>query len=897
MMSRSPARSSAASYAIAAFIALFTAASAPAHAQAGNEILTHTGQFAPGTVSVTQNGAVYSLRFTGDEVIEYQLDFGHLNVDKGLIQIYELSSDTWPIFDGQLGYQDASGVHSIGWMSPYRTMTGVSSTQDSVIVNFVDVPPGDPSGVRHIRYTYTLTGKTLRLRVQDVDQVTRYSNNYMGVLVTSTNGLENPKYLKLQGALATPIVMTRGNGSHWYIANMLDVFNTNASDFIQTQNPIRPLATTTSVDFNWNTWSAYEATTPGCDEKSGALDDTFVVTVSSRLQDVFATPNTGPSPYRELLENRLVMLLPNTNWADYPPLFDLFDSWGMDNLAGYFFSDWSQSANDWPTQSNLGPDWFPAKNPTAFAAAVARGRAKGFPLAAYTIFNTMPTSAPASVYDASHIARNCAGSPNLHYEYGVPLISASASAIHAARESNLLKSNYGLNSGYLDVMSYGPVAHGSEGDHVDQSANGTSWGRTLSQALRDQRTWMRGMQDTFEGPLLGESSIATAGANFEFLWAGVCDSTQRVINSGSGLSASNTPIPRAYSQNAPTQWPVIVDYEWRVFSRLQANHGNGIFERFFGPIDGPNFVDASGNAIYPMTEPMLDRYRLYEITYGKTGYFQVNGAFNLAGNYLLFADYLKEYYMTNALQALYMESAPTQIQYLYNGQLLTFDDIFFQTETTNTFRHPRIRLAFPNGLEIYLNHNQVPWNVTVGNVSYVIPEDGFVARRRGTQFLCFSAIPPSTGGQRIDYCNAPNEYEFFDGRGAVSGYGNLTTPYNRVAFKSLTRNTIGRENPAQSIDLTSAGPAPTITRINVQPPLATLSLGSAQRKGFHAVATYSNGAVRDVTKLVTWSSSLPAIASVNQGAAVTAAVPGAATITVSTLQGAPVVPAVVTVLP
>lgn len=868
-----------------------------AHAQNSSEFLTHTGQYAAGTVSVFQTGNVYSLRFTGDEVIEYQLDFGHLNVDEGLIQIYEVSSDTFPIFDGQVGYQDASGVHSIGWMSPYRTLTGVTTTPNSVIVDFTDIPPSDPSAPRHLRYTYTLVGKTLRLRVQDVDRVVRYSNNYLGVLVTSTNGLENPKYLKLQGALATPIVMTRGNGAHWYVANMLDLFNTNASDFIQTQNPLRPTATTTSVDFNWNTWSAYEATTPGCDEKSGVLDDTFVVTVSSRLQDVFATPSTGPSPYRELLENRLVMLLPNTNWTDYPPLFNLFDSWGMDNLAGYFFSDWSQSADDPPVQSNLGPDWYPAINPTAFAAAVASGRSKGIPLGAYTIFNTMPASAPASVYDASHIARNCAGQPNLHYEYGVPLVAASASAIHAAREANLLKNNYGLNAAYLDVMSYGPVAHGSEGDHVDQYANGTTWGRTLSQALRDQRTWMHAMQDTFEGPLLGEGSIATAGANFEFLWAGACDSTQRVINTGSGRSASETPLPRAYSQNAPTQWPVIVDYEWRVFSRLQANHGNGIPERFFGPIDGPNFVDGSGNALYPMTEPMLDRYRLYEITYGKTGYIQVNGAFNLAGNYLLFADMLKEYYMTNALQALYMDNAPTQIQYLYNGQLQTFDDIFFQTETTNTFRHPRIRLAFANGLEIYLNHNTSPWNVTVGNVAYVIPEDGFVARRRNSQFLCFSAIPPTTGGQRIDYCNAPNEYEFFDGRGTVSGYGGLTTPYNRVAFKSLTRNTIGRENAAQGIELTPAGAAPTITRINVQPAAASLSLANAPRKGFHAVATYSNGAVRDVTKLVTWSSSLPLTARVNQGAAVTAALPGTATISVSSLQGAPVVPAVVTVAP
>jgi hypothetical protein len=73
----------------------------------------------------------------------------------------------------------------------------------------------------------------------------------------------------------------------------------------------------------------------------------------------------------------------------------------------------------------------------------------------------------------------------------------------------------------------------------------------------------------------------------------------------------------------------------------------------------------------------------------------------------------------------------------------------------------------------------------------------------------------------------------------------------------------------------------------------TLSVGG--RKGLKAFAIYANGARRDVTKLVNWSTGSPGIAGVNNGAALTANGVGSTTVTVSAWNGAPVTPASVSV--
>jgi len=869
-------------------LAAFTSTSAVLASAA--ESLVHLGSRAVGTVTVTRTGNVYSLRFSGDEVIDYRVDLDLPYAADGRVTVYEASSDCSPMVNTSPGYRDAANVQrSTGWLASFATLTSQTMTSNSVILDFTDdfTPIGE--GIRHRRTTFTLTGKMLSVRFQDMDGSTSFLRNYLGVLQGTGLGFDSPQILKLMGGVSQPIVKFEGAGRTYYTSNILDFFTSNAADYFATQTPVVPAPGTTSLAYNYSTWGNYKQLTNGS-SIGAAVDDTFQIVVTSKVHEAFVVPSQKASPYRELLTNRMVLLLHGVVQSNYPPFWDKLDLWGVDNIAAYVFLGWSAGAAD-PPAPHAGPDWWPAADPTAFAATLQGARTKGFLIGAYNTYGTLPPTAPLSVNDPAMIARDATGAAKVDYLFGLPMLASTACGIHAARESTFLR-NAGATMGYLDVQVNASPTRGADGDHIDQRA-GSPWAKTLKTACADQHTWMRQMQETYSGPLLGEGSFIASGSNFELLWAGFCDSTQRSLNIGTDIDPWTLPNTRRGWALTPTGWPVVPEIEWRVFSQLQVNHGNGFPERFFSPPDGPGFVTATA-PIYPMNDAMLDRYRVYEITYGKAGYIQTTGIPNGVGNMTYHADMLKEYHMTNALQARYTQAPPTAIEYLNGGTWKTFQRILEDSDSLEPFRNARIRLTFANGLEIYVNHGEAALNVTVGGVAYSIPEDGFVARQASTGLIAFSAVPPGTGGARIDYCLDPAAYEFFDGRGVVGAWGGQSTPYAGVQFTSFSRGRSFRENTTTNvIEQVGTTNAPALLRVEVTPAMNTLAAGS--RKGLKAVAVYANGARRDVTKLVNWSSGSSSIASVNSGAAVTANAPGQTTVTVTSFQGSAVVPATVNV--
>jgi hypothetical protein len=379
--------------------------------------------------------------------------------------------------------------------------------------------------------------------------------------------------------------------------------------------------------------------------------------VSGKIQDTFVTSTAAPSPYRSLLENRCVLMLGGSTWNSYSQLWAKLDEWGMDNIAGFCFFDWTAAADDPPAGQNLGPDWWPAVDPTGFSGMMQAGAAKGYVLGAYNMYSVMAPGSP--VYNASQIARRDDGTAKTTTA-GLPLCSTTASGIHALSEATLLKNNAGASLAYLDVQTYATPTRGSDGDHIDQTT-GSAWAKTLRAACADQRAWMRTMQDTHQGPLLGEASITDPGSNYEFLWGGYCDSTNRCLNTGTLKTPTQFENNRRGWAMTPTGWPVVPEIDWRVYAPLQVNFGNGFPERLFGFTDGPGFLNPNGSVIYPLTEAALDRYRVYELTFGKAALSLTNGIPNGIGNYTYHADLIKEYHMTNALQSRYTQAPPTVI--------------------------------------------------------------------------------------------------------------------------------------------------------------------------------------------------------------------------------------------
>ena len=844
--------------------------------------LVHLGQSAPGTVSVYRVGYVYHLSFVGDETIDYQINLGDHPTTKGILRVYESSSDSWPLMDGGVGYRPASGIADTPqYLAQYTVLENYYKTANSFVMEFADTAEG---GSHHRRYTFTIVGKSLTIRVQDMDGNQSFASNFCGLLTYPTQGMENPTYLKIQGALATPLLSFMHGAQRWYYGEMLDMPASNSADYFLDTDPVVPGSS--SVLCSMSTFNGYKRSSTG--KLSAPLDDTISITISSHLRDVLVTPTQPPSPYRGLLTGRMMFNFAGNNWVDYVTLWNLFQTWGLDDVAGYFFT-WSSSAPD-SNNDNVGPDWYPATNSPAFATMTQSGAARGFLLGGYMAFNIMPPTAPPAIYNASHIARDDFGLPKLGIQVPMPLIAATASEIHAARESQLVKTNYGMNMAYLDIQSYSSPSKGADGDHIDQQ-QGSRFARSLSRAIYEQKRWMRRMADTLEGPLVGEGSIATRDSQMEWLWSGYCDSVQRVINTDTGQGASQM---QAGDPGSPTSWPVIPEFELRVMDRMQANHGNGFPDRFFSRSDGPGFVNMStGQPLYPMNEAQLDRYRAYEISYGKSSFIQCNGPYDGIGNYTYLSDVVKEYYAMNELQTRYYASPISTVEYFDAGVWKTVEQMIAQSGTSDSCKDPWLRLRYTNGLEVYVNHKPASWAITVNGTNYTIPEDGYFAWQPGTSFISFSAIAPTTGGQRIDYCLAPNRYEFFDGRGQVNGYGGIDTGgIKKLRVRNDVHATTAWETAAGPMQ-SSQGTAPNAVSVVVSPTGTTLALG--QRIGLHAIATFSNGSYRDVTTLVNWSSSNPAVVRVNEAAALTALALGSATITCTSFGGASVTPATVNV--
>jgi hypothetical protein len=841
-----------------------------------NDRLTLQGAFVRGMNSVFQVGSVYSLKFAGlDETIEYQVDVNNLDVRRGVLRVYEKTSDSFPVTIGGVVFRDLAGNSYLPmFLSQYTTLTNQYTTADSVVLEYQDSVPNN--GVHHRRHTFKIEGKALSITVEDIDHNLASAPNYNGMYLGPTQGTESSRIVQMQGSLAAPIVLFRNGAEHFFFGNTIDMFQSNASDWVMNDFASLPVGTS-SINATVATSVRYYKNSAGT--LSAPLKDTWSIAVSHYLKDVLIAPTQKASPYRELLLGRTFMILAGdaTSWSQYQTYFGLLESWGMDDLAAYTFSYWSTSADDPLAYGNQGPDWYPAKDATNFTSLVSSTHAQGTLFGVYTAFSTMPLTAPASVFDPAQIAKTGTGQWKIANLINQPLLAITAAGIHALSEATLLKQHYDVNMFYLDVLTYASPAGGADGSHIDETA-GSGWAATLHDAHIAQKSWMSGSRDILEGPQVGEGSIASQASNMEWLHAGYCDSVQRVINTGSGASAHDLP---AGDPRSPTKWPVIPEFELRVMNRLQANHGNGYYPWFFSRSD-TGMVNPDGSPIYPMTDAMLDRYRIYEITYGHASFFISNGPFPVPGNMLYFPDMIKEYYMMHALQTRYLSAPIKTIQYYYQGTLQSFEAILSQTETTDTFRDPKIRLEYQNGLVIYLNHSTSDWPVTLGGVAYTIPEDGWVAQEPTTGFVEFSAIPPNTGGHRIDYCLAPGEYEFFDGRGTVSAFGNINTgSVRRLKLTNFVHGTTVAETSTGTVQVT-AGPVPHVVSVDI---VGARVLAIGQRRGLKAIAHYDNGAFRNVTTLVDWTSSNTNAASINSAAALNALAHGRSMITTTNFGG------------
>ena len=458
--------------------------------------LTLQGAFARGTTSVFQVGSVYSLKFVGlDETIEYQIDSNNVDVRKGMVRVYEKTSDSFPVTAGGACFRDLAGNQYLPLnLSQYSTLTNHYATVDSVVLEYTDSVTGN--GVHHRRHTLKIQGKALSITVEDLDHNLAWAPNYAGFYAGPTQGTEDSRIVQMEGTLAAPIVMFQNGAQHFFFGNALDMFQSNASSWNMPDFASLPVGGS-SINATTATPVCYYKNSAGT--LSAPTKDTWTIAVSHNVKDVLITPTQTASPYRELLTGRSFILLSGnvSTWNQYQSYLTQLQSWGMDELAVYTFSYWSTSADDPTAYGNQGPDWYPAKDATNFTALASSAHAQGALFGVYTAFSTMPQTAPASVFDPAQIAKTGTGQWKIANFINQPLLAITAAGIHALSEATLLKQHYGVNLFYLDVMTYASPAGGADGSHLDETAN-SGWAATLRDAHIAQKSWMSGSRDILE---------------------------------------------------------------------------------------------------------------------------------------------------------------------------------------------------------------------------------------------------------------------------------------------------------------------------------------------------------------------------------------------------------------
>jgi len=840
------------------------------------EQLIFTGAQAAGTTALTFSNNVYSFTFQGDETITYSLDLSLAKVAGGMLRIKETSSNCYPVDGCGVIFSDATSKFFFPKdLYQKTTLLGHSASGNTLTLDY----QLDFNGLHPYRFEITQLKKQLRIRALDPTGNLTVANNFSGMVFGDSTGVDDPRRIQMQGALAQPITLFEnlvpGAKLHFFVANALDLFQSNASDY-DSLSLVTPGYGASTVTTAITTAGRYHPLSDG--KLAAPLDDAYLVIVSSKIKDVLLTSTAPPSPYLGLLANRMVVNAPEKVWSWYDSMFDTYAFFGMENLVTYFF-EWSDGKVDPPAVANVGPDWSPAVDPGAFQALLAKGRTYGHLVGAYSAFNCAPTNAGPGNYNPAEIVKTATGQAKLYNQLGFPLLGVEASAGHVATEIGKLK-DLGANAAYLDIQTYGSLSQAPDGDHLDQQAQ-SPWAKTHRQGFAAQKTWMENMRALMQGPLLGEGSIGTIKTNMEFLWIGYVDSVQRVINTASGQNASQLPFNSPF---APTNWQVIPEYEWRVAARTQVNHGNGFYDRFFGKTDGPTIVDMNtGLPLGPLSQDALDLYQAFLITYGHAGYITTNGIQSGTEGYLTHAAAAQTYFMTNALQWRYFSSPVQLIRYRHNGSWKNFEPILFETESTGTFQHIPVVMQFANGLRMYINHGLTPLNINEGGVTYTLPAKTGWWAGDGLTLLSFSAIAPTTGGQRIDYCRALGQYEYFNGRGVVEGYGSLTTPHKLSTWIVNSTNLTITEDPYGNFLPEQRAPPPALTMINLY--FDGLTLGVGQRIGLRAFAFFDNYSIRDVTTLMSWNSTKPWVATVNAAGVFEAVSPGTTMIHAVTTAG------------
>lgn len=822
----------------------------PSPLDAGTHALAATQDW---PVELVQQGSAYEFRVASPHPVTFRIDTQHPDALRGLLRVEELHSGSIPVDGaGFLFREDSGEIRNPQWLSQQAQVSTVAQVDGSSLRIEVRYTMPVSQGGRILEGAFELSvqGKALAVRVWDRDESLEADSSFAGVHLGSESQVAYAQDLRLPYMIAYPVTLfSTSMGERRFLAKGVDWSRSHGTV------PPDPQFEDVEIDgdrVDRNQRIDYVPHSGG--ELNAPVEETFWVVVSDQVEDTFVDTAAQPSPYWSVMAERTSVLFSRrTPWEEQRELLDLLDLWGLEQLAVYDFWWWSNQLHLFEEQVQT-HQWVPAYDEGEFIAYAGRARELGYLFGVYTL------------YGINRMFPNHDVTDGVLDWTGDRLVRISPDRVlgHSLREDTAIRSLYGTSLAFTDVWG-----HEHPGVVVDHEDGQDDKAKTIRSALIEKRRVFRQMQDLHAGPVLSEGSGALfePARQHEILHAGFVDSNQGSLNTGAQQDLQSLDPE---SGKTPERWWVMPDYAQRVKRRVLVDHGLGFYDRFFH------------SAQTPLATELLDKYRLYELTYGCASFIQTTGPVNgtemgQPNNRLYFADHIKEYYLMQGFQEERLKSPVHSIHYWTGDRYQTANERLRESRNPlgalEDFRDPKIRIVLASGLVLYLNHSSEDWEVTYQGDRFLLGEDGWFAGSPSTGAISFSGIPLDAQGpagqHRIDYALVPGQWELLDGRGVVAGYQGLANPNEekRLYVRNEVRGITLEETVRHRI-LVHQGAAQACVALTLSGP-SSFPVGSYARLPVRA--EYSGGAKRPFSALLgQWSSSDRAVARVNQAGVVEA---------------------------
>jgi hypothetical protein len=449
-------------------------------------------------------------------------------------------------------------------------------------------------------------------------------------------------------------------------------------------------------------------------------DETFFITGSPRVEDVFPSLENPVSPYRALSASRTVVDLWRGSFADYLTDFHTCRSAGVDS-AWMIAHVWQRAGYDCQL-----PDIFPASvsmgGDAGLRALSDSLRAHGWLFALHENYVDLYPDAPSYADSLTAIdvdGTRVKGWYNQSTGIQAYVLKPSRAGRYFNQFGQQIHAAYATNASYLDVHS---AANPS--NYSDHAAADTARSR-FTAVLNAYRALGPQARAIHAGPVSGEG-------NCHYLYAGWYDDFEAQIDAGHGLPAL-----------LGVRMPVFPDFKLRRLHALAAVHGVGYYERFFpDALGAPHFV------AQPLDTALI--YLATEIAYGNSGFVPNNDRVTS-----LSAVASLEARLVRPAQLLYGTSTLSSIAYDDNGAEVSASEFIrrhpatFADIASDDFMS-RLRVSYANGTVVCVNrHPSRSWTVTAGAAGWWYDCHATVASRdslfAGVRQQAQWALPPRSG--------------------------------------------------------------------------------------------------------------------------------------------------------